>query len=229
MCRSMLSMLLLLSFATIVYAEDPQNAITLCPDIIDIIDGKSFGIHGELVGAVYKIARDVQAMHLGKRTPQGRVGIYSFEGQMHTVKSLAVIEKETNEILKDRTNAGYAQAEKRKADLNALLKVMKQEFNKIVTPFMAQARGAKEPMFLLISESCNKRNHPQSLLLNWAHSKEDEMVSFDRSVTSFALFEDFCTDLVDFLGDLLRSCPKARAQFEQLKKDYMNKQAGKKE
>ena len=58
-----------------------QMRINLCPDIIAIIDGKSYGIHGELVGAVYKIARDIQAMQLGKRTPQGRIGIYTFEGQ----------------------------------------------------------------------------------------------------------------------------------------------------
>ena len=105
---------------------------------------------------------------------------------------------------------------------------MKQNFNKIVTPFLGQARGAKEPMFLLISESCTKRNHPKSLLLDWAHSSGDEMESFDRSVTSFALLDGFCGDLVNFLGDLVHSCPKAKAQFEQLKEDYIRKLAANK-
>ena len=218
-------LMLLLSCCAMVKADEPTTAINLCPDIIDIIDGKSYGIHGELVGAVYKIGRDVQAMHLGKRTAQGRVGMYSFEGQPHTVKSLAVIEKEVNEALKTGNDAVRAKAEKRKTALNTLLKTMRQDFNKIVAPFMGQARGAKEPMFLLISESCTKRGRPKSLLLNWARHSDDELGAFDRSVTTFALFEDFCRDLVDFLGDLLHSCPKARAQFEQLKEDYIRKQA----
>lgn len=211
------------------YASEPM-AIDLCPDIIALIDGKSFGIHGELVGAVYKIARDVQAMQLGKRTQIGRVGIYTFEGRQHCVQSLIVIEKEINEALaasKDAKGKERAALEKRQAELKSLLKDMKQDFNKAVTPFMAQARGAKEPMFLLISESCTKRNRPKSLLLNWAHSTEDEMVTFDKSVTSFTLFDSFCTDLVNFLGDLVHSCPRARAQFEKLKEDYMRKQANK--
>jgi hypothetical protein len=208
------------------YADEPA-AIDLCPDIIAIIDGLSFGIHGELVGAVYKIARDVQAMQLGKRTQQGRVGIYTFEGKPHTIKSLVVIENELNEALQHSQGAERAVAEKRQNALKSLLKTMKQDFNKAVSPFLAQARGAKEPMFLLISESCTKRNKPKSLLLDWAHSTEDEMVAFDKSVTSFTLFDGFCTDLVNFLGDLVHSCPKARAQFEKLKEDYMRKQAAK--
>ena len=218
---------LLLSSSFIVFADEPA-VISLCPDIIDMIDGKSFGIHGELVGAVYKIARDVQAMQLGKRTEQGRVGLYAFEGQKHFVRSLVPIEKELNEALKIAQSASARAAiEKRQTDLKALLKTMKQDFNKAVTPFLAQARGAKEPMFLLISESCTKRNKPKSLLLNWAHSTDDEMVAFDKSVTNFMLFDDFCGDLVNFLGDLVHSCPKARAQFEKLKEDYVRKQANK--
>lgn len=225
--RCYMPLITLILSSALMDAVEPV-AINLCPDIIDIIDGKSFGIHGELVGAVYKIARDVQVMQLGKRTQQGRVGTYTFEGNPHSVQSLAIIEKEINETLKVATNKDRVALEKRQASLNALLKTMKQDFNKAVSPFMAQARGAKEPMFLLISESCTKRNKPKSLLLNWAHSTGDEMVAFDKSVTSFALFEDFCGDLVNFLGDLVHSCPKARAQFEKLKEDYVRKQAANK-
>jgi hypothetical protein len=224
--RYHVSLYMVLSTSLCMYADEPV-AIDLCPDIIAIIDGLSFGIHGELVGAVYKIARDVQAMQLGKRTPQGRVGIYNFEEKPHTIKSLVVIENELNEALQRCQGAERAVLEKRQNALKTLLKTMKQDFSKAVTPFLAQARGAKEPMFLLISESCTKRNRPKSLLLDWAHSTEEEMVAFDRSVTSFALFDGFSTDLINFLGDLVHSCPKARAQFEKLKEDYMRKQAAK--
>lgn len=227
MCRYVPMIVLLLSCCPI-KADEMPTIIMLCPDIISIIDGKSYGIHGELVGAVYKIARDVQAMQIGKRTQQGRVGLYMFEGNSHSIRSLAAIEKEINATLKIATNNEHVIAEKRKTALNTLLKTMKQDFNKIVTPFLGQARGAKEPMFLLISESCTKRGHPKSLLLNWAHSSEDEMVAFEKSVTSFTLFDDFCGDLINFLGDLVHSCPTARAQFEQLKEEYVRKQAANK-
>ena len=94
-------------------------------------DGKSYGIHGELVGAVYKIARDVQAMQLGKRTQQGRVGTYTFEGKLQTIKSLAIIEKEINTTIKTAKDSERAVAEKRKIALNTLLKTMKQEFTEL--------------------------------------------------------------------------------------------------
>ncbi len=196
-------------------ANDDQKAIKLNPDIITIIDGTSFGIHGELVGAVYKIARDVRTMQFGRRTATGFTGTYVFAGQPHSIKTLIAIEKRAI----DGTNQAALK------ELAELLKIMKHDFRAIVGPFMGQARGAKEPMFLLISESCTKRNRPNSLLLTWARANgTDDMEVFDQTVTSFALFDGFCTDLINFLGDLLGSCPKARAQFEKLKAEYIRKQ-----
>lgn len=178
---------------------------------IGLVDG--IFITGELVGAVFKIARDIQSMQLGRRVQQGRVGMYQFEGAQHCIRTLAQIEKTCTKN------------SQRILQLNQLLATMKQDFNNIVSPFLELARGAKGPMTLVISDWCDKRNCPKSLLLNWSSSDDDEMVAFDKSVTSFVLFDDFCTDLVTFLGDLINSCPKARAQFEQLKKDYLNKQS----
>jgi hypothetical protein len=228
MCRTIPAMMVALLSCPLMYSNEAPKVITLCPDIIAIIDGKSFGIHGELVGAVYKIARDIQSMQLGKRTTSGRVGMYKFQGNAHCIKSLAALEQANIQALKTATDGQRSACEKCAAELDTLLKKMKQDFNTIVSPFLGQARGAKEPMFMLISESVTKRNHPKSMLLDWAHSSDDEMASFDRSVTSFMLFDEFCTDLVNFLGDLVSSCPKARAQFEQLKEDYMRKQAANK-
>lgn len=228
MCRTMPVMMVSFLSCSLMFSNEAPKVITLCPDIIAIIDGKSFGIHGELVGAVYKIARDIQSMQLGKRTSSGRVGMYKFQGSAHCIKSLAAIEQANMQALKTATESQRIACEKCAAELDVLLKKMKQDFKAIVSPFLGQARGAKEPMFMLISESVTKRNRPKSMLLDWAHSSDDEMASFDRSVTSFTLFDEFCTDLVNFLGDLVSSCPKARAQFEQLKEDYLRKQAANK-
>lgn len=212
----------LLLFVGYVKAQDP---VQLNPDIISIIDGKSFGIHGELVGAVYKIIRDVQSMQYGRRTATGRVGLYTFEGRACGIKALAELESSLIKGLDKAISKAQKDAVLARLDtLKQMLNKLKEDFCTIVNPFMGQARGAKEPMFKLISESCIKRNRPKSLLLNWAHSKDgQEMESFDKSVTNFVLFDEFMTDLADFLGDLVSSCPKARAQFEQLKQEYMRK------
>lgn len=193
---------------------EPTKFINLNPDIITIIDGKSIGIYGELVGAVYKIARDIQAMQIGKLTTQGRVGMYLFQNKQHAIHSLATLEKQC--VINNDTLSLEA--------LQKLLIKVRQDFYAVVSPFLGQAQGAKQPMYLLISESCTNRGRPNSLLLDWAKSSEDESVALNKSITTFELFDDFCTDLVNFLGDLLHSCPKARAQFEQLKEEYIRRQ-----
>jgi hypothetical protein len=224
--RCRIPLFMILGSFLFMYADEPV-AINLCPGLIDIVDG--LFIDGQLIGSIFKIARDIQAMQFGKHTQQGRVGMYTFDRTPHSIRTLAEVEKGVHEALKSaQSNKERAVAEKRQADLKVLLKTMKQDFKKAVTPFLALARGAKSIMVLLISQSCEDRNRQKSELLNWAYSQEDEMVTFDKSITSFALFDDFCTDLVNFLGDLVHSCPKARAQFEKLKEEYVRKQAANK-
>ena len=62
-------------------------------------------------------------------------------------------------------------------------------------------------MHRLTEEFCRKHNRPDSLLLNW--SKGDEVELYRKSVTSFKIFHIFSTDLMNFLADLIMSCPKA--------------------
>lgn len=213
----------LISFAWCI-ATPQQDPITLNPIITGLIDGQSFGITGELVGAIYKIVRDVQILQIGRNTQKGRIGPkFTVDDQAHTIKELADLEKSISLALHSNTPQQRETLLAQQETVKSLLKEAKQKFSAIVAPFLAHARGAKEPMFMLISESCTKRNRLNSLLFTWAKSTEDEMVCFDKSVTSFALFDEFCTDLTNFLGDLLQSCPKARAKFEQLKADYMKK------
>lgn len=226
MMRFHILLCMLLSVSLCMNADD-QAAITLCPKMIKIVDG--IFIDGKLVGSIFKIARDIQSIQLGKCTQQGRVGAYTFEGRSVAIRDLAAVEKEVNDILKNNQLSAQERgaAEKRQKELKALLKTIKQDFNKTVSPFLALARGAKSIMVLLITQSCEERNRQKSELLNWAHSSEDEMVAFEKSITSFVLFDEFCTDLVNFLGDLVHSCPKARAQFDKLKEEYVRSKAGK--
>jgi hypothetical protein len=80
---------------------------------------------------------------------------------------------------------------------------------------MESGRGAKNILIVLIQEDCEKRNRPESLLLEWAKTKEGhETTMFEQRINSFHDYYHFCTDLVNFLLDLIHSCPKAENQFK---------------
>jgi hypothetical protein len=70
-------------------------------------------------------------------------------------------------------------------------------------------------MIVLIQEDCQKRNRPESLLLEWAKTKEgQESTMFERQINSFGDYYHFLADLVNFLLDLTHSCHKAHTQFK---------------
>ena len=69
--------------------------------------------------------------------------------------------------------------------------------------FIESGRGAKNIMVVLIQEDCQKRNRLDSLLLDWAKTKEgQESTMFEHQITSFGHYYYFLTDLVNFLLDL---------------------------
>ena len=69
-------------------------------------------------------------------------------------------------------------------------------------------------MIKLVEESCRKRDKMDSFLLNWAEQKVgQEEEGFDRYITDATKLDSFCVDLLNFLGDLVRSCPKAQKLF----------------
>jgi hypothetical protein len=82
--------------------------------------------------------------------------------------------------------------------------------------FIQSGKGAKSILVILIQEFCQKRNRNNSLLLEWAKTKEGhEATMFEQRITSFTEYYDFCTDLANFLLDLIHSCPKAEMQFKE--------------
>jgi len=201
-------------------SQTVYTPIELNRDIIRLIDGKAFGVSGETIGALYKMIRDIQNIQLGRRMPDGeRIGMYTFEGKQHTIQSLIAIEKEIKEALNDNTPG----VEESKQELDELLKIMRSDFMRIVSPFIAEARSAKDPLVVLIQEECSKRQRPHSLLLEWAALMDDEFSNFERQVTNFQIFDSFCKDLIDFKKDLMHNCKKARKQFKELVERYSNK------
>jgi len=123
---------------------------------------------------------------------------------------------------KDLTIKEFAEVEAKGAvnhELDGALVMSKNLLEEMLLKFMDQALRHKNVMVTLIEESCLKRNRPDSLLLDWVQTKEGEETKiFHERVTSFAELEVFCSDLANFLSDLIYSCPKAQEKYKLMRK-----------
>jgi len=180
-----------------------ENNIELTSPVLKMFDGTTIGINADIIELIGLVRREVNIMILGQKSKNGSyTGSYEFEGKLYSVTNLVDLEQDkTTDI--SRTHA-----------LHDLLQKIKVEFIKKVDPFMASARKTKHQMMVLVEESAHKRHKENTLLLKWADATEGrEEEVFMKEVTTFAALEDFAYDLLDFLGDLIRSCPNARQQF----------------
>ncbi|MCX5922713.1 MAG: hypothetical protein NTX86_05310 [Candidatus Dependentiae bacterium] len=215
-------------------ATKPQehHEIILVSPIIDFIDGFSLGVNAKTIKLMLQVRREIKKIQFGEVTKKKELkGLYLFDGEFHSVRTLAALESEyeaefyqkettytknsvnNRQVLED-LEASYNRLKK---EFGVCLKQAKKDFEGKVSPFTKNARGAKDQMLILITESCTKRNRQDCLLLKWADTDENnDMQFFNEQINSFKTFDQFCTDLTHFLEDLMRSCPKAWAQFKKL-------------
>jgi hypothetical protein len=181
--------------------------ITLEASVIKLADGTL--INADKIEFIRKFRRTLLSFLIGDQLTDGqRKGKYLFGGKWHSIESLARIEQEL--VGSNRKE----DAEKLLA-LEELLTHAKADFIVQSAEFIESGRGAKNIMVVLIQEYCQKRNHLDSPLLEWARTKEgQESTMFERHITNFNLYCYFLTDLVTFLADLTHSCPKAELQFK---------------
>ncbi len=174
--------------------------------IIKTVDGLSIGITGETVALIKQYQSQITSILAGKRDSAGnRVGLFEFERTTHSVQSLRKLEIERG------TNPQFA----------TLLKQIRFYFERQSDKFRNIVHGVKPIMAILIEESCSKRNRLNSLLYVWAKTDEkNEYELFDHHVKSIKDFEIFLTDLYNFLGDLVLSCPQAQQQFKERVKKF---------
>ena len=184
-----------------------EKTITLESSVIKIADGTF--INADKIEFIRKYIRTLLGFLLGDQLPDHqRQGKYVFGGKQHSVQSLASIEQEINN----------EKEQKRKEMLLQLKEVLgraKKDFLMQSAEFIESGRGAKNIMVILIQEECQKRNSVDSLLLEWAQTPEgQESGMFERHIISFNDYYHFLTDLVNFLLDLVHSCPRAEMQFK---------------
>lgn len=183
---------------------DSPRAIRLENYILSKIDG-SF-VNGDNIALTKKYQSNILDIILGKKTREGRLGSYEFEGKLYSAQELCKIEEQLGNTISST----------QKQQLKTTLRKMRDDFERISESFKELARASRDMIAELISESCKKRNRSEnSLILIWARSKENEYVLFDRHVTQVKDFVIFMTDLYNFLGDLVNSCPIAQRQFKE--------------
>lgn len=177
-----------------------DHDIVLESPVIKIADGAF--INADKIEFMRKFRRTLLTIILGEQLPDG-------QRKGHGLQDLALIEQELQE--QEETPAVLA----KKTELEEKLTQAKAYFIVQSHEFIQSGRGAKNIITVLIQEFCQKRNRPDSLLLDWAKTKEGhETTMFEQQITSFTDYYHFCTDLVNFLHDLTHSCPKAEAQFK---------------
>jgi hypothetical protein len=181
--------------------------ITLESSVIKLADGTL--INADKIEFIRKFRRTLLSFLIGDQLADNqRKGKYLFGGKWHSIESLARIEQELAESNR-KEDIGKLLA------LEELLTHAKADFIVQSAEFIESGRGAKNIMVVLIQEYCQKRNHLDSPLLEWAKTKEgQESTMFEHHITNFNLYCYFLTDLVTFLADLTYSCPKAELQFK---------------
>ena len=193
---------ILISLTLLTVAPLHSKEIILQSQLLENVDGLRIGINGTVIGVLVKVARQIKKMQFGAKQKDGtRVGLYTYKGKKLTIKQLVEIEK----------------TEKMHSTLKKCYNVVKDDFLRKVQPFFAEARETKSIMVKLIENSCSQRNRMNSVLLTWVEvDGEGEEEVFHQQLTSFKDFHIFCSDIVNFLNDLVNSCPKARKQFEKI-------------
>jgi hypothetical protein len=199
------------------------NGIKLTNPILKRIDGK-IGLVGERIKDMLHMRRELNNRIKGHatRNAQVRMGHYSFHGQSYTLQELATMEKELYaelDIARNTQDASRIHELERSIEaMRNLLEYVKDDLFEIAGPFLGPASDMKALAVTLIAESCEKRGKAESLLLKWQKvPRGQEIEQFKEMITSFSQVLEFCSDLADYLIDMVESAPKGFAQF---KRDY---------
>jgi hypothetical protein len=216
------------------FIQPKESGIILTSEIIHIVDGFQipWGIDANVIKLMLHVRREIKKIQFGEQTKDGQFeGHYVFHDLHHSIRSLAILEskyeaeyyQKLTEFNKNPSlyhhelhdlNIWYNQI---KQQLSVCLEIAKKEFEQKIASFSKNAQGGKDQMLILIEESCRKRNRNDCFLLKWAEVEEgNETKLMHEQINTFKGMDQFCTDLVNFLEDLMNSCKKAWAQFKKL-------------
>lgn len=184
--------------------------LTLQAEILGVIDGFALGVNGNTVGMIMRLRLDLNKRRYGKTSSNAIQPLFDFEGKKYTLRNLVELEET---LMRSNSSAD----QQRLMALRKVLNLIIDDFIELTKPFLADARGAKGQMIVLITEWAQKAQRLDSHLLEWANVKEgEESNAIYIKINTVKLFDQFVDDLLYFLETLLRSCPKACAQFKEM-------------
>lgn len=188
-----------------------QKQILLESNLLKLVDG--FLINANTIELTRNYQRNLLHIVYGTKEENGsRHGDYEFNGKRYTIHDLSQIEQD---LIKKESHYAAPEYEKLKDQLQSTLLKAKDDFIEKSRKFRAIGAGSKHITSKLIEESCKKRGRRTSILLIWGNAPEDqEDQILYQEVHTFIDFELFVVDLLNFLDDLIHSCPKAQEKFK---------------
>lgn len=89
-------------------------------------------------------------------------------------------------------------------------------------PFIVTLEPIKKNIAPLIEESCQRRNRSNSLLLAWTKIPDGTTEQlFHSHIKTYRALGELCMDLLNFMEDLLSSCPKAIKAYHDFIEHYL--------
>lgn len=189
-----------LTVTMVIYGKAPLN-----DRILEFVDGVKGLMDATKVQNTLWLIKEIKNVHAGfyrvnkagELDPNGKiVKEFTYKGRKQNLKMLMELEAQSEKF-----------QEQDKQEIKTLFHLVKNYFDLVNQLMAPEAQGTHQFMTNLTKEFCQKHDRPDSLLLTW--NKGDEVELFRRSCTSFKVFYVFSTDLMNFLADLILSCPKA--------------------
>lgn len=197
--------LIILITITLISSNTPIHANTTQPlhhKALLLLDG--LVIDSDVIRSMIHAIQNVRKIQYGTRQ-QGshhRIGRYVFRAEPHSIHSLIQYEDQ-----KDITPE-LAQ------ELSELFEHIKLDFATLMKPFLTQIHPFKHTVHEIMKEWVELHDRHESFIVEWTkqkHGTEEEL--FNQTITSFEKFNSFCTDIVSFLEDLIKSCPIGYQQY----------------
>lgn len=188
-----------------------QKQIVLESNLLKLVDG--FLINANTIELTRNYQRNLLHIVYGTKENNGsRHGDYEFNNKLYTIHDLSGIEQD---LVKKEASYSAHEYERLQKQLQTTLLKAKDDFIEKSKKYRAIGAGSKHITSKLIEESCKKRGRRNSVLLTWgsAPEEQEDMILY-QEVHTFIDFEQFVVDLLNFLDDLIHSCPKAQEKFK---------------
>ncbi len=188
-----------------------QKQVLLESNLLKLVDG--FLINANTIELIRNYQRGLLHIVYGNKEGDGsRHGDYEYRGKRYTLHELSQVEQN---LMQKKDMYSPAEFESNIKQLESTMIKAKDDFIEKSKKFRTVGAGSKHITSKLIEESCKKRGRKNSILLIWGNAPEDqEDEILYREAHTFLEFEQFVIDLLNFLDDLIHSCPKAQEKFK---------------